>query len=88
MICFYEYWRENELEPQKALRQAQIWLRTTSKQEMLTFFEAHIAEKVEVRIPEEAAESLPAYIRFKDDNKDVCPFTHPYYWAGCIYPGV
>jgi CHAT domain-containing protein len=82
MIRFYEFWRQKNLEPPEALRQAQIWVRDSSNAEKLTYLEQAIEDS-------ELAEK--AIKRFKKElgfcSKAERSFAHPYYWAAFTYTG-
>jgi CHAT domain-containing protein len=38
LVRFYDYWRNESLEPAAALRQAQFWIRDSSEGELADYF--------------------------------------------------
>ncbi len=69
---FYHLWQQEQLTPAEALRQAQVWLRDSTPQQRIVFFQA--------LLPTPAVTELEAVL--KQD------FSHPYYWAGFGIVGV
>ncbi len=72
---FYELWRKKELSPAESLRQAQIWLRDSSRREKRTYFQAIRPDR------SDRANQAKEAIRSTD-------YTHPYYWAAFSFTGV
>lgn len=71
---FYTLWRDQHLEPSKALITAQKWLRDAEPRDIV----AHC----ETFIPELASKKGDLYRSLKYD------YSHPYYWAAFSYTGV
>ncbi|MDZ8242322.1 MAG: CHAT domain-containing tetratricopeptide repeat protein [Nostoc sp. ChiQUE01a] len=71
---FYTLWRDQHLEPSKALITAQKWLRDAEPRDVV----AHC----ETFIPELASKKGDLYRSLRLD------FSHPYYWAAFSYTGV
>ncbi len=71
---FYTLWRDQHLEPSKALITAQKWLRDAEPRDIV----AHC----ETFIPELASKKGELYRSLKYD------YSHPYYWAAFSYTGV
>jgi len=69
---FYELWRTENLDPPKALRQAQIWLRDSDGPALVSHLES----------------SHPEFALKLAQEPDQCPFAHPLYWAAFTYVGV
>jgi CHAT domain-containing protein len=83
---FYDYWQIEKLDPDQALRQAQIWIRDTTNQEKADYLENQIPALSGDRLSPDVAEHFYEAIAFKDPSaKD---FAHPYYWAAFGYFGV
>ncbi|WP_139240498.1 CHAT domain-containing protein, partial [Geitlerinema sp. PCC 9228] len=86
MIRFYELWRCQNLDPPEALRQAQQWMRDTTNQEKIDYFQSCCSESATTGITPETARSLYRSIRFTPpQNRD---FAHPFYWAAFGYTGI
>ena len=69
---FYELWRNQNLPPATALRQAQLWLRDSTGPELAPYLQqSH---------PDLAAKFAQA--------PDQRPFAHPFHWAAFTYTGV
>jgi CHAT domain-containing protein len=71
---FYTLWRDHHQPPDQALRQAQIWLRDASANDVITHCQTFI--------PELASESGQLYRALRQD------FSHPYHWAAFSYMGI
>jgi CHAT domain-containing protein len=82
---FYRLWREEGQAPAAALRQAQIWLRDSSNQELAAHFEQDILPALQARMPAEVAAHL-AFDRLRSDpgTRD---FAHPIWWAAFTMTG-
>jgi len=84
MIRFYDYWLgEEKLTPAEALRQAQIWLRDSTKAEKIKY--------VEKQGQNTQGTTRIAYNQLRVAlNKDSteCKYAHPYYWGAFGFTGV
>jgi len=89
MVRFYDYWREEQLDPVEALRQAQIWVRDTTNKEKVDYFaRKHTALSLVNPKAGFAAMHLKAtiaYHHFQEEDRD---FEHPYHWAAFGFTGV
>ncbi len=85
MARFYDLWREGDLPPAEALRQAQIWMRDSAAAEMRDQFKA-AAGLTAQRMSEHSAAAFYARINWEDD--DARPFAHPFHWAAFSYTGL
>ena len=81
---FYDLHRDEGFDPPAALRRAQAWLRSASKDELIAFARA-AAAKGNV-----AASKLDSLARDLDEagGTAAAPFAHPYYWGGFVYMGL
>jgi tetratricopeptide (TPR) repeat protein len=80
---FYDLHRDQGFDPPGALKRAQAWLRSASKDELIAFAQA-AAAKGNV-----AAGKLDSLGRDLDDaGGAAAPYAHPYYWAGFIHMGL
>ncbi len=87
MTKFYDLWRRKQFEPSEALRQAQIWVRDSTNQEKLDYFESKDLP-IHTRNPklaEELIDKLHERIGFRDP--DAHDFAHPFHWAAFQYVG-
>jgi len=75
MIYFYQMYMSGT-SPEEALRQAQLWLRSAKKPELLKYSEELSVSQLE---------TISKRLLFED--KEARPFAHPYYWAGFIFHG-
>lgn len=73
MAAFYGYWEE-DTEPSEALRQAQLWLRDSTNQELQERFPDTVGPGPSGTVPR----LLWLGTR---------PYAHPYFWAGFTYTG-
>jgi CHAT domain-containing protein len=83
MERFYGYHLEDGMEPGRALRQAQIWLRDVTAGELATHFGKKRQEQMEMY--EHMSASWRHFVTMEPDEK---PFAHPYYWAAFTFTGV
>jgi len=83
---FYDFWRTDGLRPAEALRQAQRWLRDTTNDEKVQYFEKEIPELANYRMPQQTAEFLYQSVGFKDPA--AMDFAHPFHWAAFTYTGI
>jgi CHAT domain-containing protein len=60
MVRFYDLWREQQLEPSEALRQAQQWIRDTPDEEKAAYYQGRKFILDEEEIPE-CKPSHPSY---------------------------
>ena len=89
MVRFYEIWREDNLEPPEALRQAQIWVRDTPNGEKAEYFGGFLPEFDKTgsqRLPVHVADML--YKASASSRPDENDFEHPFYWAAFGYTGL
>jgi CHAT domain-containing protein len=73
MSRFYYLWRQKQLEPIEALRQAQVWVRDSSYKERTAYLK-------EVLSPEQAKQ-VQKEMGFSD-------YSHPFHWAAFAYVGI
>ncbi|WP_346290762.1 CHAT domain-containing tetratricopeptide repeat protein [Sphaerothrix gracilis] len=86
LVRFYDYWREDKLEPAIALRQAQKWLRDTTNLEKATFFKTVHSQSAKLHPPTEVANYLfQELILARPTSQD---FAHPFHWAAFSYTGI
>ncbi|NEO85319.1 MAG: CHAT domain-containing protein [Spirulina sp. SIO3F2] len=78
---FYDFWHNDNLEPAKALHQAQQWLRDTTNDEKLDYYDPQV--NANTRIPKAIARDI--YNRLYDADHN---FAHPFHWAAFTYTGV
>ena len=97
MIKFYEFHLgdgvtegKNRMDPACALRQAQLWLRDVTNQELTELFNYY--ERATTSPP---GDSFTAYDRAKEEYRENNihhpndrPFDHPYYWAAFAFYGI
>jgi CHAT domain-containing protein len=84
---FYEFLFAGDLPP-RALRRAQIWLRTVTSGELFHFFDAHHKGETAMARPKlfEAAPAGAAAFGRGDPNHR--PYEHsPYHWAAFVFAG-
>ncbi|NEQ34006.1 MAG: CHAT domain-containing protein, partial [Leptolyngbya sp. SIO4C5] len=87
LVRFYDYWREDKLEPAIALRQAQKWLRDTTNEEKATYyFEQASALLPNSKTSQQTAEFLYDVVGFEETGAR--DFAHPFHWAAFSYTGV
>ncbi len=82
---FYELWRDQKLPPDQALRQAQIWLRDTTTEQMIEALEAALPEFNTRQLSETTARFLHDELSYKPNGR---LFAHPFHWAAFSYNGV
>ncbi|MFO1433812.1 MAG: CHAT domain-containing protein [Candidatus Competibacteraceae bacterium] len=84
---FYDLWRSEGLAIDRALRQAQQWVRDTTNREKLLHFQ-RLADGIGASaVSREVAKFL--YCELDDYNEpDQYHFAHPYHWAAFSYVGV
>jgi CHAT domain-containing protein/TPR repeat protein len=73
MSRFYYLWRQKQLEPIEALRQAQIWVRDSSYQERTAYLKKMLSS--------EQAKQVQKEMGFSD-------YSHPFHWAAFAYVGI
>nr|MCU0551580.1 CHAT domain-containing protein [Leptolyngbya sp. Prado105] len=83
---FYDLWREQNLPPDQALRQAQIWLRDTTNEEKIAEFKAFIPMIANTRMSPTTAQQL--YDELAWETKNDRSFAHPFHWAAFNYTGI
>ncbi|MCU0571011.1 MAG: CHAT domain-containing protein [Oculatellaceae cyanobacterium Prado106] len=83
---FYDYWRNDHLEPAIALRQAQQWLRDTTNAEKVAYFRDFLPEPSALKMPIATADYL--YKALILENSGDRTFAHPFHWAAFSYVGV
>jgi CHAT domain-containing protein/signal recognition particle subunit SEC65 len=86
LVKFYDYWRNDNLDPSIALRQAQQWLRDTTNDEKISYFKTFLPESSTTKMPTTTADYLFKALRL-DDLGDRA-FAHPFHWAAFQYVGV
>ncbi|MGG6269073.1 CHAT domain-containing tetratricopeptide repeat protein [Leptolyngbya sp. AN10] len=83
---FYDLWREQNLPPDQALRQAQIWLRDTTNEEKIAEFKTFIPAIANTRMSPTTAQQL--YDELAWETKNERSFAHPFHWAAFNYTGI
>ena len=85
MTRFYYCWREGKLKPAEALRQAQQWMRDSSSEEKIEFFEGFRSKFSNERGPGFIDNLSKEFILslLKTHN-----FSHPFHWAAFSFMGV
>ena len=86
LVRFYDYWREDKLEPAIALRQAQKWLRDTTDGEKATFFKTVHSQSAKLHPTTEVANYLFQELILKRPTSQ--DFAHPFHWAAFSYTGI
>jgi CHAT domain-containing protein len=87
MERFYELWRVEGLEPPAALRQAQIWLRDSSKREKLDHYRQFLSPQAN-DLDSQRYRSKEAFYRILEQCSDEdLNFNHPYWWSAFQYVG-
>ena len=86
MVRFYDHWRNDNLPPAEALRQAQQWVRDTPNGKKAAYFKGFIPELAVPRMPSTAASTLYQSLAFADPDANA--MAHPFYWAAFTYVGV
>jgi CHAT domain-containing protein/tetratricopeptide (TPR) repeat protein len=84
---FYEYFFAGD-QPPRALRRAQIWLRTVTSGELFYFFDTHRKGEIAMARPKlfEAAPAGAAAFGLDDPNHQ--PYERsPYHWASFVFVG-
>jgi CHAT domain-containing protein len=85
-VRFYDYWRNDGLEPAIALHQSQQWVRDTTNGEKLAYFRNCTAENSANRLPASTADYLyKSLVLSRLSDRD---FAHPFHWAAFSYVGV
>jgi CHAT domain-containing protein/tetratricopeptide (TPR) repeat protein len=83
---FYAIWREQDIAPDLALRQAQIWLRDTTNQEKIAEFQAAIPGfPASTRMSPTTAQQLYREMAWEEGRDRA--FAHPFHWAAFSYTG-
>jgi CHAT domain-containing protein len=85
MARFYSLWRGDELSPQEALRQAQIWLRDSTTTEKKALFDRFMERQV-TRMSADTAQAFYQHIAW--DDPDASVFASPFFWAAFTYTGI
>ncbi len=89
MFRFYELWRKENMAPPDALRQAQLWLRDTSTDQKLHYFESFQSNDPPVELPADLAWQLYQGVVFSPAiNASAINLAFPFYWAAFGYTGV
>jgi|SRR5215469_4122496 len=84
---FYDLHLNQWKELVEALRDAQIWLRSLTGEELAERFSDDLQAAMlgDARIPLETASS--AYARFAFQDSGIRPFAHPFHWAAFTFSG-
>jgi CHAT domain-containing protein len=85
MARFYFLWREQGCLPKEALRQAQIWLRDSTRQQKNDFVKSVVIGKIS-ELSTDGAISFFKYL--SSAEPDEIDFSSPYYWAAFTYTGI
>jgi CHAT domain-containing protein/tetratricopeptide (TPR) repeat protein len=83
---FYDLHIRDGLSPPSSLRQAQLWLRDATLEEL----EAYAARQFPACVLDECATaSVSKALRASDDGSPLKerPLSHPYFWSGFVYVG-
>lgn len=83
---FYDFWREQHLPPDQALRQAQLWLRDSTNDDIVQDLELALPEFTTRQFPEATARFLHDHFSYKTPTDR--PFAHPFHWSAFSYNGV
>ncbi len=83
MESFYRLWREDGFEPALALQAAQRWLRDTTNQEKMAYYEDCLLAN---NMPESVATAFLDFVLSK--QLDERTFEHPFWWAAFYLTGV
>lgn len=84
---FYQLHRRQNIEPPKALAQAQEWLRTATYQDLRDWLRTHMTEKTSPQfLP--MMQMLEEFRSMATQEADNRPYQDPYYWAGFVYSGM
>jgi CHAT domain-containing protein/tetratricopeptide (TPR) repeat protein len=83
---FYDLWRNEGLEIDQALYQAQQWLRDTTNGEKVGYFKTSIPELGGLKLTTNTANFLYQSVCLEDPNTR--DFAHPFHWAAFCYTGV
>lgn len=86
LVRFYNYWRQDGLEPAAALRVAQQWVRDTTNAEKAAYFKTALTEQPSANAPDSTADYL--YKQMLLSRPDQRDFAHPFHWAAFSYTGV
>lgn len=86
LVRFYDYWRKDKIQPSQALYQAQLWVRDTTNDEKLTYFEKCRADAASSSVLADTFNWLYNSL-FDYYDPAECSFTHPCYWAAFSYFG-
>lgn len=73
--------RENPVEPDQALREAQFWLRDATTQDIGAYYQQYL------RMSQSEAGSSFVEIMMRA-KPEVKPYSHPFYWAAFTYNGL
>lgn len=85
MVRFYDNWRNQQMQPAEALRQAQQWMRRTDDADKEKYIHPHLNQE---DIPA-GAEVTGRHLgdALADESAALPDFSHPYYWAAFAYTG-
>ena len=87
MAKFYDLWLDEHLSPPHALRQAQIWLRDSTVEDLLLQFK-DCMQSGSVRMSAEAAKFFYKNDRIAWGDPNDRPFKDPFWWAAFAYTGL
>jgi CHAT domain-containing protein len=80
---FYQLWQQESVEPARALRESQQWIRDTTNAQKRQFVEECLQKSP--GLPSESMKILSRSMLLSDPNgRD---FSHPYFWAPFVYAG-
>lgn len=91
MRRFYELWRDEGMPPSEALRQAQIWLRGASPEELSGYRGALVENVQRSASGDVLPEGLSRALRLSGEAAalpETGSYDHPFYWAAFYYSGV
>jgi CHAT domain-containing protein len=92
LVRFYDYWRNENLAPAAALRQAQQWVRDTTNEQKYNYLKDAFQKLVNTQqISAQEVDGLLREFMFRytfPDGPQGKSFAHPFHWAAFSYTGV
>ncbi|MBN3957372.1 MAG: CHAT domain-containing protein [Nostoc sp. NMS8] len=91
LVRFYDYWRNENLEPAAALRQAQQWVRDTTNEQKYDYLKDAFQKLVNTQqISAQEVDGLLREFMLRytfPDGPQGKSFAHPFHWAAFSYTG-
>jgi CHAT domain-containing protein len=93
MIYFYQRWREAGESLPVALRNAQKWLRESTREDLAAWYQGEI-DRISENSPELSVVEVSLRRFFKSHRQELAtmelhqPYQHPYYWAAFTITGL